>query len=206
MLLSQCSLMPPLYPTCEWTIGGMNLPSTKRDCHRPAAAEVGNAAQDSIGGMRVLVDNKALAASLPLAPHASASVPILLHACTVPPCWLLHFLQRGRICMFYRCPDLIPRLWINMLNGVRPVSSALYGCAMLLMARQVHSLRTMQVSSHSGDEEIRLEVLVEYTATGDDVDGTPVRGRHLSLPVQLIVQPAIRVRTIGPACPAEDPD
>ncbi len=46
---------------------------------RPAAAEVGNAAQDSIGGMRVLVDNAALAAALPLAPQASASVPILLH-------------------------------------------------------------------------------------------------------------------------------
>ena len=50
---------------------------------RPAAAEVGNAAQDSIGGMRVLVDNSALADALPLAPFASASVPILLHACTV---------------------------------------------------------------------------------------------------------------------------
>ncbi len=58
-------------------------------CHRPAAAEVGNAAQDSIGGMRVLVDNKALAAALPLAPQASASVPILLHACTVCRCELL---------------------------------------------------------------------------------------------------------------------
>ena len=36
--------------------------------------------------MRVLVDNKALAAALPLAPQASASVPILLHACTVCRC------------------------------------------------------------------------------------------------------------------------
>ena len=51
--------------------------------NRPAAAEVGNAAQDSIGGMRVLVDNIALVAALPLAPEASVSVPILLHACTV---------------------------------------------------------------------------------------------------------------------------
>lgn len=63
-------------------------PQQSASHHRPAFAEVGNAAQDSIGGMRVLVDNKALAAALPLAPQASASVPILLHACTVRPCEL----------------------------------------------------------------------------------------------------------------------
>ena len=51
-----------------------------------------------------------------------------------------------------------------------------------------------QVSPHAGDEEIRLEVLVEYSATADSGDGGPARGRQLSLPVQLFVQPAVRVR------------
>ncbi len=62
---------------------------------------------------------------------------------------------------------------------------------------QSDGLPVVQVSAHSGDEEIRLEVLVEYTAAADDANGGPVRGRHLSLPVQLIVQPAIRVRAYG---------
>ncbi len=65
------------------------------------------------------------------------------------------------------------------------------------MTRRTDEPHAAQVSAHSGDEEIRLEVLVEYTATADDVNGGPVRGRHLSLPVQLIVQPAIRVRAVG---------
>lgn len=36
---------------------------------------------------------------------------------------------------------------------------------------------------------------MEYTAPADGADDGPVRGRRLSLPVQLIVQPALRVRT-----------
>jgi hypothetical protein len=57
------------------------------------------------------------------------------------------------------------------------------------------SALSVQVSPLSGDEEIRLEVLVEYSAARPGSgDGGPVCGRRLSLPVQLFVQPALRVR------------
>lgn len=55
----------------------------------------------------------------------------------------------------------------------------------------------MQVTSLPGDEDVKLEVQVEYVSSVQSSDEAteegPVTGRRLSLPVQLLLQPAVQV-------------
>lgn len=58
-----------------------------------------------------------------------------------------------------------------------------------------------QVTTLAGEETLKLEVQVEYLAAlqqgdaeGEGLGPTPLPGRRLSLPVQLLLQPAVQAR------------
>ena len=60
--------------------------SSTADLCRLTRAEGGSSGQNSVGGMRVQIDNAALAAALPLAPMDRVTIPIMLHAAQARLC------------------------------------------------------------------------------------------------------------------------